>query len=173
MKLKTLIISAFFLALALVLPLFTGQVQVIGSALCPLHLPVLLCGFVCGPLYALAVGIIAPLLRFCVFGMPPIFPSGLAMSFELATYGAVAGLLNKKRINVYVALISAMLAGRLVWGGVSYLLYAINGNSFTLSLFFAKAVTDALPGIALQIIIIPPIVMAVNKINGGTNNVDT
>ena len=92
-SLRRLILAAMFLALAMVLPILTGQLQQTGNALCPMHILVLLCGFFCGPWYALAVGAIAPLLRFLLFGMPPLMPIGIAMCFELATYGFVSGLL--------------------------------------------------------------------------------
>src|SRR5690625_4487680 len=88
-----MVLAAMFLALALVLPFLTGQIPQIGSALGPMHIPVLLSGFFCGPWYGLIVGFIAPLLRFMLFGMPPIMPTGVAMAFELATYGLVTGLL--------------------------------------------------------------------------------
>ena len=94
-NLRQLILAAMFLTLALALPFLTGQIPQVGSALCPMHIPVLLCGFFCGPWYALAVGLVAPLLRFALFGMPPLMPTGIAMCFELATYGFVSGLLYK------------------------------------------------------------------------------
>ena len=117
--------SALYLAIALVLPFLTGQIPQIGSMLCPMHIPALLCGFVCGWPWGLAVGFIAPLLRSALFGMPTMFPAAVAMAFELAAYGAVAGLLYRvlpKRTGcIYVALIAAMVAGRLVWGAARYL----------------------------------------------------
>jgi len=94
-KTTKLTLSGLFLALCLVLPLLTGQIPQIGSALSPMHIPVLLCGFVCGWPYGMAIGFIAPLLRGVIFGMPPIFPVGIAMAFELAAYGALAGLFYK------------------------------------------------------------------------------
>ena len=119
-SLRRLILAALFLALAFVLPFLTGQIPQIGSALCPMHIPALLCGFFCGPWYGLAVGAAAPLLRSLIYGMPPLMPTGIAMCFELAAYGFVAGLLYKllpkKNGYIYVSLISAMLAGRVVWG---------------------------------------------------------
>ena len=119
-NLRQLILAAMFLTLALALPFLTGQIPQVGSALCPMHIPVLLCGFFCGPWYALAVGLVAPLLRFALFGMPPPMPTGIAMCFELATYGFVSGLLYKllpgKKVFTYVTLIAAMLAGRIIWG---------------------------------------------------------
>ena len=122
---KTLVLSALFLALALVLPFLTGQIPEIGSMLCPMHIPVLLCGFFCGWPWGLAVGFIAPLLRSLLFGMPPMFPVAVSMAFELATYGSISGLLYRKlpqnKLSVYISLLTAMIAGRLVWGLVRFL----------------------------------------------------
>ena len=159
--------SALYLAIALVLPFLTGQIPQIGSMLCPMHIPALLCGFVCGWPWGLAVGFIAPLLRSALFGMPTMFPAAVAMAFELAAYGAVAGLLYrvlpKKTSCIYVALIAAMVAGRLVWGAARYLLAGLEHSAFTAALFLAGAVTTALPGILLHIVLIPVLVMAMQK----------
>ena len=91
---RKLTLSALFLALGLVLPLITGQIPQIGKMLLPMHIPVLLCGMVCGWPYGLAVGAVMPLLRGLLFGMPVLYPTGIGMAFELAAYGAVIGLLT-------------------------------------------------------------------------------
>ena len=110
--------AAICLALCMVLPFLTGQIKEIGNMLSPMHIPVLLCGFICGPAYAAAVGAIAPLLRFMLFGMPKLFPTGVAMCAELAAYGVISGvlyaLLPKKPASVYAALIGAMIGGLLL-----------------------------------------------------------
>lgn len=164
-----MILAAMFLALALVLPFLTGQLQQLGNALCPMHIPVLLCGFFCGPLYGLAVGFIAPILRFFLFGMPPIMPIGIGMAFELATYGAVSGLLYKalpkKKINIYVSLIVAMLAGRVVWGIVRVIMLGLGDIDFSWGAFISGAVLNAIPGIIIQIVLIPVLVMALERHN--------
>ncbi len=161
-----MILAAMFLALALVLPLLTGQIPQIGNALCPMHIPVLLCGFFCGPWYALAVGFIAPLLRFVLFGMPPIMPTGIAMCFELAAYGVVSGLLYKllprKKPYIYVSLIGAMLAGRIVWGAARVVLYGLRKSEFGWAAFLSGALLNAIPGIILQIVLIPILVMVLS-----------
>ena len=161
------VLSAMFLALALVLPLLTGQVQQLGNALCLIHIPVLLCGYFCGPWYAMVVGFTAPLLRFVIFGMPPLMPRGIAMSFELAAYGLVAGLLYrllpKRKSSVYISLLGAMLAGRVVWGAVRTVLYGLGKSEFGWATFLAGAFTTAIPGIILQIVLIPLLVMALEK----------
>ena len=161
-----MILSGLFLALAYVMPFLTGQVPEIGSMLCPLHIPVLLCGFICGAYWGLAVGFIAPLTRSLIFGMPALFPTAFCMAFELAVYGFVAGLtyklLPKKRIYIYASLFVAMIIGRLVWGAVMFICMGANGG-FTFSAFVAGAFTNALPGIILQIILVPVIVMLTEK----------
>ncbi len=163
-KVSRMVLAAMFLALALVLPFLTGQIPQIGSALSPMHIPVLLGGFFCGPWYALVVGFIAPLLRSVLFGMPPLMPTAVAMSFELATYGLVAGLLYqllpKKIINIYVSLISAMLAGRVVWGVARVILYGLGQSSFGWAAFMSGAFINAIPGIIVHIILIPILVIA-------------
>lgn len=162
-----MVLAAMLLALSIVLPFLTGQIPQIGSALCPMHIPVLLCGFFCGSWYALAVGIIAPLLRFVLLGMPPIIPTGIAMCFELATYGFVAGILYKrlprKKVCIYVALIGAMLCGRVVWGATRVVLFGLGQSEFGWAAFMSGAFLNAIPGIIVQIVLIPIIVMALQK----------
>ena len=163
LQIRKLTYAALFLALALVLPFLTGQIPQIGSALSPMHIPVLLCGFLVGWPWGLAVGFIAPLLRSVIFGMPVMVPGAVAMAFELAVYGLVSGilyhLLPKKKWSIYVTLIVAMLAGRAVWGIARLIIAGLSGNSFTWALFLAGAFTNAIPGIILHIILIPVIVM--------------
>ena len=105
---KKLTLSGMFLALALVMPFLTGQIPQFGSMLCPMHFPIILCGFFCGGMSGLLVGLIAPLLRSMLFGMPPLFPTAICMSFELASYGAICGLmynlLPQKKIFIYITL---------------------------------------------------------------------
>jgi len=162
-----MILAAMFLALALVLPFLTGQIKEIGNALCPMHIPVILCGFFCGPWYGLAVGFIAPILRFMLFGMPPIMPIGIAMSFELATYGFITGIfyqnLPKSKISIYISLIAAMIAGRLVWGAVRVLLLGIGQFEFGWAAFMSGALLNAIPGIIIQLVLIPILVMVLQK----------
>lgn len=164
---KKIVLSGFFLALALLLPFVTGQIPQIGAALAPMHIAVLLCGFVCGWLPGIAVGFVAPLLRFALFGMPPIFPTGVAMAFELATYGAITGvlyrLLPKKTASVYASLIAAMAAGRIIWGIVRFVLAGLTHSSFSFAMFLAGAFVTAVPGIILHILLIPLIVVALER----------
>ena len=162
-KLHKMVLAALFLALAYVMPFLTGQIPGIGSMLCPMHLPVLLCGFICGWPLGLLVGFVAPLLRSLTLAMPPLFPTAVCMAFELAAYGAMAGLsrrlLPKKKPYIYCSLLVAMIVGRLVWGASMLVCTGIQGADFTLSAFLAGAILNALPGIVLQIVLIPVLVM--------------
>ena len=164
---RRLALSGLCLALCLLLPFVTGSLQQLGNALCPMHIPVFLCAYLCGGPWAAAVGLIAPLLRFALFQAPPIFPTGAAMSLELATYGLVCGLLYRRfpgrGIRICGALLGAMLAGRLVWGAARYLFAGLMGSVFSLSLFWAGAVVNALPGIVIQLLLIPAVVGALER----------
>ncbi len=163
---RKLVYSAFFLALGLVLPFLTASNPQLGNVWCPMHIPVLLCGFVCGWPWGLAVGFICPLFRFLLLSAPPM-PTAIAMAFELATYGAIAGLLYrhlpKKLGYIYVSLIVAMIAGRIVSGVAKFVIAGLNNTEFSLAAFLTGAVTTAIPGIILQIVLIPVLVMALKK----------
>lgn len=165
---RRLILAAMFLALCLTLPFLTGQIPQIGSMLLPMHLPVLICGLICGWQYGAAVGFVAPLLRFALFGAPPIFPTGVAMAFELAAYGALAGFLYSRSryqciIALYRSLLLAMLGGRIVWGTVRVLLTGAAGEAFTWQMFMSGAFFTAIPGIILQLVFIPVLMLALDR----------
>ena len=165
---KKLTLSAMFIAVGMVLPLLTGQIQQIGSTFLPMHLPVILCGLICGWQYGALIGFILPFLRSVTFGMPPLFPTAIAMAFELATYGLVIGLIYGRShrqcvISLYRSLIAAMLAGRIVWGIVQIVLLGLIGKSFTWQMFIAGALLNGVPGIVVQLTLIPAIMVALNR----------
>ncbi len=166
--LKQLSLAAMLTAVGLVLPFFTGQIPQVGSMLLPMHIPVLLCGLICGWKYGLMVGFVLPLLRSFLFGMPPPFPTAAAMAFELGTYGFLAGLLYARSkwkcvLALYRCLIAAMLGGRLVWGAVMVLFTGVGGNTFTWTMFLGGAFFNAIPGIILQLFFIPAMMVALDK----------
>jgi thiamine transporter ThiT len=167
MNVKNLTLSGMFLAVALVMPFLTGQVPQIGSMLCPMHIPVLLGGYVCTGLWGMVVGFAAPILRSMIFGMPPMFPTAFCMAFELAVYGFAAGwlyrILPKKKIYVYVSLLGAMILGRIVWGVVMFCCMGLDTTQFGLDAFLAGAIVNAVPGIIVQIILIPILVISLRK----------
>ena len=167
LQIRRLTYAALYLAIAMVLPFITGQIPEIGSALCPMHIPALLCGFMCGWPWGLAGGFIAPHLRSVAFGMPAMFPVAVAMAFELAVYGGMAGFLYQKlprRKGVtYAVLLISMITGRIVWGAVRVILAGLSGSTFTWALFLAGAITNAIPGIILQLVLIPILVLAMER----------
>lgn len=168
MKHKNLILSALFLALGAVLPLFTAQIKEIGDTLLPMHIPVLFCGLLCGPKYGLLVGLVLPFFRGVIFGMPPLYPNALWMAIELATYGGVIGILYKKIgqksvLSLYACLLSAMVAGRITWGIAKAILLGVADKPFTWEAFFAGGVVDALPGIIIQLVLIPTVMLLIQK----------
>lgn len=166
-NLLPLVLSSFFLALGLVLPFLTAQVKEIGDTLLPMHLPVLLCGALCGWKYGFTVGIVLPLMRSFLFSMPPLYPNAIWMMAELAAYGLFIGLLYKsgsRRLGIYPSLLIAMLSGRVVWGVAKSILLGVGSKSFTVATFIAGGFVDALPGIILQLILVPLIVKTAEKI---------
>ncbi len=167
LRLRRLTYTALYLAIALVLPFLTGQIPEIGKMLSPMHIPVLLCGFVCGWPWGMAVGLIAPVLRSILFGMPAMYPDAVVMTFELATYGACAGILYhilpRKNRYIYLALVLSMTAGRLVWGAGRFVTAGLSGSTFPLEAFLSGALFTALPGIVLHLVLIPVLVMALQR----------
>lgn len=162
-NIRKIIISAMFLALGVALPFLTGQIKEIGDTLLPMHIPVMLCGLICGGKYGLVVGLILPFLRAITVGMPPIYPNAVWMSLELATYGFVIGFLyfsfqRKQLWWLCCCLFISMISGRIVWGIAKTVLLGVTGKPFTVQAFIAGGIIDALPGIILQFIIIPAII---------------
>lgn len=156
------------LALGLILPFFTGQIPQIGSMLLPMHIPVFLCGLICGWKFGLVVGVLLPLTRSLLFSMPPMYPTAIAMAFELGTYGLISGIIyffNNYRCfkMLMYAMLGAMLCGRVVWAFAMVILLGINGNSFTWQAFMAGAFLNAVPGIILQLVLIPAIMVALDR----------
>lgn len=164
---KNLVLAAMFMALGLVLPFLTGQIPHVGNMMLPMHLPVLLCGLICGWQYGGMVGFVLPLLRHALFTMPPM-PLGVAMAFELAAYGMVVGFLYTHSrwqcvVALYRCLIAAMIAGRLVWAVVRVVMVGLADVPFTWQIFLADAFLTAIPGIVLQLIVIPAVMVAMDR----------
>ena len=162
---RRMVYAAMFLAIALLLPFLTGQIPQIGGMLLPMHLPVLLCGFVCGPLWGGAVGLVCPMLRHVFFGMPPVL-TAITMTAELCAYGVLSGLFHrifrklfgeKSMLAVYAALVLAMIGGRIIWGLASSALMLAGQTEFSAAAFFAGGFVQAWPGILLQLVLIPPL----------------
>ena len=154
-QVKQLTLSAFFLALGLVLPFaFHSFGPQAGTVFLPMHIPVLLCGFVC---------MLTPLLSSALTGMPPLMPTGIAMCLELSTYGFLSGWMTKK-LPLYPSLIITMLAGRAVSGLANLVLLSMAHKAYTMQIFLTAAFVTAIPGIVLQLVMIPLLVSVVKKL---------
>ena len=176
-KIYSLTITAVLLAVGLVLPFLTGQIQAISRVISPLHIPVLICGLCCGWKWGLGLGIVLPLLRSLLFGMPPFPSSALPMAFELAAYGLFAGLLYKAFLKknrsgnhlapMLAALVIAMILGRFV-GGAAKALFISAGiigskTPFTFAAFFSSYFVSTAVGALIHIIIVSVIVLALER----------
>ena len=164
-NIKKTIITAMLIAVCVVLPMAFHMIPMAGIILLPMHIPVLLAGLVCGPLFGLAAGMIAPVVSHFLTGMPP---QGIlqGMIIELGVYGFISGfVLNYVRtkrasFDLYIALISAMLAGRII-GGVFSGMFFVEGS--TISMWVELYFVTALPGIVIQLAFIPSVVMALER----------
>lgn len=166
--LKNTALAALFLTLGIVLPFFTSQIHFIGNMLLPMHIPVLLCGLICGWKLGLSVGFILPLLRSALFLMPVMYPNAISMAFELAIYGGLSGAIYNKFTEksigkLYLSIVPTMLLGRIVWGVSKAILLNASGGSLTFKMFITGGFLNAIPGIALQLILIPIIVTLIQK----------
>ncbi|WP_125153988.1 ECF transporter S component [Clostridium rectalis] len=170
MNTKSLVKASLFLALGLIVPYIFHISGIPGQIFLPMHIPVLLCGFIVGKREGLIVGFITPVISSLLTGMPPIYPVGISMAFELAAYGWVAGYMyNNKEHNIYLALIVAMLLGRAVSGLLNFLLLTSGGKAFVLYMFMANSFVKAFLGILLQLIIVPLIVKLVARNSKGVS----
>ena len=165
---RKIVLCAMFLSIGIVLPLFTGQIPQVGRMLLPMHIPVILCGLICGGKSGAAVGFIMPLMRSMIFIMPPLYPDAVAMAFELASYGFIVGFMYENARwhcikSLYRCMITAMIGGRLVWGIAMVALLGIGENGFTFGMFFAGAFINAVPGIILQLVFVPAMMLALDK----------
>lgn len=131
--------------------------------LCPMHFPAFLCGIICGPWYGAIIGFISPLLRFILFTKPIIFPTGIAMAFELCAYGLISGIIWQKTKKILPSLIIGILSGRAVWGIVYWIFMGLFQVDFSLSIFISAGLINNLPGTMLQLIFIPIIVKRIKE----------
>ena len=165
-QVKQMVLTALFIAIGVVLPQAFHAIPNAGSVMLPMHIPVLLAGLVCGPVFGRACGIITPVMSSLITGMPGMayLP---AMLCELAIYGLVSGLVTKvvktgkPIVDIYVALITSMLAGRVIYGIVNALIF--RAGEYNMSMWLTASFVTALPGIIIQLVAIPIVIMALRK----------
>ncbi|MBQ1223034.1 MAG: ECF transporter S component [Clostridia bacterium] len=163
---KKLVLAAVCLSLCWVLPFFTGNNYQLGNMLSLMHIPAILCGFICGGPLGAVVGFIAPITRHFLFQGPPL-QTALAMMFELSAYGLVSGLLYAKlpkKIGwLYIDLVAAILAGRIIGSAVKFIIAGISHTTLGFGEVMTAMMVTTLPGTAIQLVIIPIIVIALRK----------
>ena len=167
-KTKRLVTSGLFLTMGILLPFITSHAyRIPGTVFLPMHIPVLLCGFFCGPLLGAVCGAILPFLNSIITGMPAMYPNAITMTAELFTYGLLSGLLykffkhNNKLICIFSSLILSMLAGRIASGLMASVLLFFN-PLMTKTSVIASIITG-IPGIIIQLVLIPAAVRIFNK----------
>lgn len=165
-QIYNLVVAALCVALGVVLPIAVHGVPNAGSVLLPMHLPVLLCGLLCGPVYGLACGLLTPFMSSIITGMPG--PAYLpSMLCELAVYGLIAGLLivlvhtGNRTADLYISLVGAMIAGRIIYGIVNALIF--RAGEYSMSMWLTASFVTALPGIVIQLILLPLIVLGLRR----------
>lgn len=153
---KQLLLAGFFIGLGLTIPIIFHSLA-IGPVFLPMHLPILLGGFMLSPFYAFLVGAITPLLSNLLTGMPPFFPTAIQMTFELAVYGlSISYFYQRFHKSLFFSLLSGMLAGRIIAGIVNYLLLTgFLNKAFSIKIFLTASFVTSIPGIILQLILIP------------------
>lgn len=167
-KTKRLTLTAMFLALGFILPLFTGQIPQIGSMLLPMHIPVFLCALICGYQYGVPMAFILPLIRSVLFARPNMYPEAISIAFEMAVYAFVSDFLykhlkQKNLISLYASILIAMVAGRAVRAVIQLSLLRIKDIPYSFGMFFSGVVVTGIPGIVLQLIIVPIIINLIEK----------
>lgn len=165
-SIRRLVMTALCVALGVVLPQALHAIPNAGNVLLPMHIPVLLCGLCCGWTYGLGCGVLTPALSHLISGMPPaaVLP---AMICELAAYGLIAGFTarfihtGKRTADIYIQLISAMLLGRVVYGVANALIF--RAGAYSMEVFLTAAFVTALPGIILQLVLLPALILILEK----------
>ena len=165
-KTRNLVITALMIAAGVILPMAFHGVPNAGKVFLPMHIPVLLCGMVTGPVFGLAAGIITPIVSSLATGMPAaaMLPQ---MICELGVYGLMTGILSRKVrtgkavADTYISLIGAMVTGRVVYGVLNTLIFMAGKYSF--EIWLSAALITALPGIIIQLIAVPVLTAALEK----------
>ena len=167
-----MVVTALLLAIGLALPFLLGQVEVLGQAISPLHIPALLCGLTCGWGWGLTLGAVLPILRSLLFGMPPMV-AAIPMAFELAAYGALTGLIYPLLLKLFknrshlpamvISMLAAMILGRIAGGAAKACIMGFQGNSYTFSTFIAAYFTGTAVGAVIHLIIVPAVALALEK----------
>lgn len=161
---KKLVTASMLLAIGVIIPSIFHLTGLPGQMLLPMHIPVLIGGFLLPPTLALLLGMLTPLLNSFITGMPVLFPIAIILVFELGAYGLITSLLYRiLKVPSLLSLIIAMIVGRIVAGITIFILSAFFTLPLDPLLFVKGAVITGIPGIIIQIILIPSLVYAIIK----------
>lgn len=168
--LQSIILTILFTALGVSLPVIFHRLGIAAVSFSPMHFPVLLSSLILGPVSGVIVGIFSVLFSMMLTGMPLLFPTGIAMLFELAAYGLLSSLVQsalfsqkKNYLSFLVSLLIAMIAGRFVHGLVQFILASFTSSEYSLVKFWNGCFALSFPGIVLQIALLPILALAVSK----------
>jgi len=161
---KNIVIAGLLLAIGVIVPSIFHSTALPGQILLPMHIPVLLGGFLLPPSLAILLGMLTPLANNLVTGMPLLFPSMVIMIFELGVYGLIASLFYRRlNWNIIISLILAMLMGRVAAGLVVFVLAQFFNIGLDPIIYVKGAIEIGLPGMVIQIILIPTLMYAINR----------
>ena len=164
---KRTTLCAACIAMCYVLPIAFHSVG-LGGALSPMHIPVLLCGLICGGGAGFLCGLVGPVLSSLLSGMPPMLML-VRMIPELCVYGLVAGFAMKRlhtgsnTKDVYISMIIAMIAGRIVGGIATAVFFAVTSGVYSVALWFASYFVESIPGIVIHLVVVPVLVFSLQK----------
>ncbi|SDY81602.1 Protein of unknown function [Proteiniborus ethanoligenes] len=163
---RDLILGGVLLALGIVIPMIFHTVGIMGTVFLPMHIPVLIGGLLISPALALLLGMITPILNSSLTGMPLMFPIATIMMFELGAYGLISSLSTRKlKLSPILALIISMIIGRIVAGITVFVLSSYFGVQMNALTYVKGSIITGLPGIGIQLILIPSLVYALKKAN--------
>jgi len=161
---KEIVLSGLLLATGIILPMLFHMFGMTGPIALPMHIPVLIGGFLLSPQLALLLGIITPVISGLLTGMPIMFPMGIIMAVELGIYGLTASLMTAKlKLPSIPALIISMIAGRVAAGLTVAVLVQLFGIKMNPVMYVKGAIVTGMPGIIIQLVFIPSLIYAINK----------
>lgn len=163
-KTKEIVLSGLLLASGIILPMIFHMFSLTGPIALPMHIPVLIGGFLLSPPLALLLGITTPIISGLLTGMPVMFPMAIIMALELGIYGLTASLAARKfKLSIFPALIISMIAGRIAAGLTVTLLVQLFGLKMNPLIFIQGAIITGIPGIIIQLIFIPALIHAIKS----------
>jgi riboflavin transporter FmnP len=163
MRSKKIVLTGLFIAFGIIVPMIFHTVNLAGAIFLPMHIPVLIAGFLLGPLYGGIVGVLTPILSSFMTGMPPLVPVMPIMVFELCAYGIITGFLFIKTKNTYISLLGAMIGGRLFAVVGAFLVSITIAPQVTPLMFVFGSLAKAIPGMLVQIVFIPVLIKFITK----------